>query len=135
VHGLFNKEKMEKKHPYELFTEDLTVFCKISNIPLNLNKIYDVASDTYRLYGCYPVTGVRINKGFTFYHTLEHVNRGRLMIPQIFNWLAQPEEFILAWYWHDIIYIPGSSVNEKASSDIAKLYLEYLGAPKKVLSI
>ncbi|NUM34189.1 MAG: dephospho-CoA kinase [Candidatus Brocadiae bacterium] len=58
-----------------------------------------------------------------FYHTLQHIKEMLLLYLRIKHLLTNPMEVYLAIVFHDIVYIPQSLENEKASAVFAQEYI------------
>lgn len=67
------------------------------------------------------------NQFYREYHNLDHIDRGLRLFDMFSGRCEDPDLFELAWWFHDIIYIPSSLTNEDASRDLAVHYCKLLG--------
>ncbi|MBN2442946.1 MAG: pantetheine-phosphate adenylyltransferase [Spirochaetales bacterium] len=54
------------------------------------------------------------------YHTMEHILNGLEELNNINHLLSYPDELECAWWYHDIIYKPGSLINEEESASYTR---------------
>lgn len=72
---------------------------------------------------------------FRRYHTYEeHIIPGLELFETVRGLCEEPLLVELAWYYHDIIYIPGSPYNEQISADKAYFDCTQLGYGQKIAS-
>ena len=72
---------------------------------------------------------------FRHYHTYEeHIIPGLTLFDTIKGACKEPDLVELAWWYHDIIYIPGSPFSEEASADKAYFDCWQLGYGRKIAS-
>ena len=73
---------------------------------------------------------------FRCYHTYEeHIIPGLELFETVRELCKEPNLVELAWWYHDVIYIPGAPDNEKISADKARFDCVQLGYGQKIASI
>lgn len=73
---------------------------------------------------------------FRHYHTYhEHIIPGLELFETIRGLCKEPNLVELAWWYHDVIYIPGASDSERVSADKARFDCAQLGYGQKIASI
>jgi predicted metal-dependent HD superfamily phosphohydrolase len=68
------------------------------------------------------------------YHTLSHIISGLEDLEEIRHLLHEPDEVECAWWYHDIIYKPGSSTNEEQSAAITREMLADASIDKSTIN-
>jgi len=72
---------------------------------------------------------------FRRYHTYEeHIVPGLFLFETVRELCEEPNLVELAWWYHDVIYIPGSLDSEKISADKARFDCVQLGYGQKIAS-
>lgn len=69
------------------------------------------------------------------YHNLDHIRHMHLLAVEYQHLLKEPDAVLFAIFYHDIIYRPGRSTNEKKSADLAARRLRALSVPAEVTDI
>lgn len=86
----------------------------------------------------YDILKKQYSEPHRFYHTWKHIEQGWSELEPIKCYFQDPCEAEFAWYFHDYIYVPGNTDNEKRSAEEAIKYCIQFGLDesfqKKVIS-
>jgi predicted metal-dependent HD superfamily phosphohydrolase len=90
---------------------------------LDQEKIADAWDEIFRCY----------RKAERAYHTLDHIRSLVELIDEYSVEIDNKSMLLFTAFYHDIVYIPGSSDNEKNSAAIAVAWMKQLQVPDKII--
>lgn len=98
------------------------------------SKFMRKGSSATRKRQVYAIITTMYNSNVRYYHTLEHIESMLIQASNMYNLIEKNIELLYAIFFHDIIYNPMCSNNEKASAVLATELAASLGADSEFCS-
>jgi predicted metal-dependent HD superfamily phosphohydrolase len=76
--------------------------------------------------------GAAYQEPWRFYHNINHIDHCLKEYEMVEKAIINKSAVLLAIWYHDVIYLPGSRINERASGDVALVQLSTLAPADKI---